>query len=159
MRRKSGAINAAASTKANCNYDSGNLRARSLRGPYRVVLRQRRSQVVPLAEPLSELIGKLSPFLRIANTTSGRANRPHPSPMRPAVNRHSKSSFRTVRMTRQVEFNHFGKLRRRLELLLQRFTFACLSDRAGRWRTFTDWRIWRDSRRYLGLCHIIRFRL
>ena len=61
-------------------------------------------------------------------------------------------------MTRQVEFNHFGKLRRRLELLLLRFTFAWLQVRGGRWRTFTEGNILRGSRRYLGLHHA-RFRL
>jgi hypothetical protein len=56
------------------------------------------SQIVPLAKPLSELIGTVSPFLRIANNASGRRNRQHRSPIRPAINRHSKSGFGTVRM-------------------------------------------------------------
>ena len=74
-------------------------------------------QIVPLGEPLSELIGKVSPFPRIANGASGRRDRQHRSPMRPAINRYSKSGFGTVGMTCEVLFNHFGKLRRRLELL------------------------------------------
>jgi hypothetical protein len=62
--------------------------------PNRTPLWQRRSQIVPLAELLSELIGKVSPFLGIANATSCRRDRQRRPPMRPTVNRHSKSGLK-----------------------------------------------------------------
>ena len=60
-------------------------------------------------------------------------------------------------MAGEVEFNHFGKLSRRLELLLRYCILVFSRCRGGRRRTFTTWESFRRNGRYLGLCFVFRF--
>ena len=116
-------------------------------------------QIVPRAKPLGEVIGEVSPFPGIANAPGSRRNRQHGSPVRPTVNRHSKSVPGTVGVTRKVELDHFGKLRSRLELLLLSHSFNRRQIRGGRRRTFTGRRTSRGSRRTFRRRRIVGFGL
>jgi hypothetical protein len=89
-------------------------------------------QIVPLAKPLGEVIGEVSPFPGVANTARRRRDRQHRAPVRSAVDRHSKSVFGTVRMTCKVGLDQSGKLGRRLALPLQSNRFDRLRLRNGR---------------------------
>jgi hypothetical protein len=108
-------------------------------------------QIVVFAEPLSEVVGEVSPLPGIANRAGSRRNRQHGAPVRAAVNRHSKSAFGTVRVTRKVGFDQFGKLGSRLELPLLSLSFAGLQVR---WRSFRG--IARGNGRGFGLRRIVR---
>ncbi len=92
-------------------------------------------QIVMRAKPLGEFVGEVLPLFGIANAPGSRRNRQHRPPVRPAVNRHSKSGPRTIRVTRKVELDHFGKLCGGLELpRLGRSDISRIRD--GRWRSF-----------------------
>ena len=113
-------------------------------------------QIVVRAKPLGEVVGEVPPFPGIANTPGSRRNRQHGPPVRPAVNRHSKSGPGTIRVTRKIEFDHFGQFRSRLELPLLNHGF---DRRGGRWRIFIGRRVPHGRRGCFGCRRIIRLGL
>lgn len=107
-------------------------------------------QIVVLAESLGEVVGEVSPLPGIANRACSRRNRQHGAPVRAAINRHSKSAFGTVRVTRKVGLDQFGQLGSRLELPLLSLSFAGLR---ARWRSLRV--IARGNGRGFGLGRIV----
>jgi hypothetical protein len=75
------------------------------------------SQIVSLPKSIREFVGQVAPFLRISNCARRRRDRQHRAPVGRPIDGHSKSTLGTIRMLREIELDHLGKLGCRLQFL------------------------------------------
>jgi hypothetical protein len=72
-------------------------------------------QIIPLAQPLGEFLGEVTPFLRVADRAGRRRDRQHRPPLRGAVDRHREALPWTLRMFCEIGLDHLGQLGRGLD--------------------------------------------
>ncbi len=78
------------------------------------------SQIVPLTKSFREFIRQISPLLWLANSSGGRRDRQHGSPMGCSIDRDLETALGAIRVLPKIGFNHCSKFGGRLQFVARK---------------------------------------